>query len=678
MGESILGLPNRFKIINTLLESTYNPNHVLSAYQGYKLSTDYVNRSGGLNFAMTGNLYTQSLLPTPDINKPKDIGTETYKYRNIYAECVVAESLKGSSDSAVKLSTARTIELTGSVTGKVTTDLSGNVIMSTTTNHNHDSLYLKLSGGTLSGGLMIGGTTCPSATELYTLGTSSLIWKTIYAKTVNAQSFTGNAATASKLANVRNIVISLTPSSSTSNNSGSASFDGSSDISINVNVPYLPISGGTLQGNLILSRGSIIPQENKSQDIGDSDHKWNSIYVDTVRSNSLYGNLIGNSDTASKLYTSRKITVALSNSDNVSNNSGSASFDGSSDISINVNAPYLPISGGTLQGNLTPKLNDIYYIGNSSYKFKGIYATSLYGNADTASKRANARNITVRLVPSTVPINDYGAAPFDGSSNININVNAPYLPINGGTLYGNLDLLNGNITPYVNKSNTIGDSEHQWKDIYVENVNASSLYGNLSGNADTASKLANTRTLTIGSKGKTFDGSSDVSWSLSDIGAAEASVVSNIGVMTTQKRFEYSYSSGNTDEIGDMGDIEFYGDSNVAHTVDPGTYIIISKIVGAFLPRSVTVGIAYGNAVNSVSLDDRTLVTIPSTPMVVDPDGTTVRARTKTFTHRISSPTMRTFTTKTVIVPYASIQASPNWTGNTFYYTMSLQCIRIK
>ena len=84
MGESFLGLPNRFKIINTLLDNTYNPNHVLSAYQGYKLSTDYVNRSGGLNFAMTGAFYTKSIIPTPDTNNPKDIGTETYKYRNVY------------------------------------------------------------------------------------------------------------------------------------------------------------------------------------------------------------------------------------------------------------------------------------------------------------------------------------------------------------------------------------------------------------------------------------------------------------------------------------------------------------------------------------------------------------------------------------------------------------------
>ena len=40
---------------------------------------------------------------------------------------------------------------------------------------------------------------------------------------------------------------------------------------------------------------------------------------------------------------------------------------------------------------------------------------------------------------------------------------------------------------------------------------------------DTATKLATARTITIGNTGKTFDGSENVSWSLSEIGAADAS-----------------------------------------------------------------------------------------------------------------------------------------------------------
>ena len=46
--------------------------------------------------------------------------------------------------------------------------------------------------------------------------------------------------------------------------------------------------------------------------------------------------------------------------------------------------------------------------------------------------------------------------------------------------------------------------------------------GNLSGNANTATKLQTARTLTIGNTEKSFDGSSNVSWTLSEIGAASS------------------------------------------------------------------------------------------------------------------------------------------------------------
>jgi hypothetical protein len=49
------------------------------------------------------------------------------------------------------------------------------------------------------------------------------------------------------------------------------------------------------------------------------------------------------------------------------------------------------------------------------------------------------------------------------------------------------------------------------------------ITGTLSGNASTATSLQTARTLTIGNTGKTFNGGANVSWSLSEIGAAAAS-----------------------------------------------------------------------------------------------------------------------------------------------------------
>lgn len=71
------------------------------------------------------------------------------------------------------------------------------------------------------------------------------------------------------------------------------------------------------------------------------------------------------------------------------------------------------------------------------------------------------------------------------------------LNANTGLISGNLRVING-IAGYLT-----GD-----------------VTGNLSGNASTATKLQTARTLTIGNTGKSFDGSSNVSWTLSEIGAA--------------------------------------------------------------------------------------------------------------------------------------------------------------
>ena len=59
-------------------------------------------------------------------------------------------SCTGNSATATKLQTARTISLTGSVTGSGTFDGSGNLSIATSTNHSH-SQYLPLAGGTMSG-----------------------------------------------------------------------------------------------------------------------------------------------------------------------------------------------------------------------------------------------------------------------------------------------------------------------------------------------------------------------------------------------------------------------------------------------------------------------------------------------------------------------------------------------
>ena len=101
------------------------------------------------------------------------------------------------------------------------------------------------------------------------------------------------------------------------------------------------------------------------------------------------------------------------------------------------------------------------YAGSSSAGGAATTALACTGNSATATKLATARTIN--------------GVSFDGSTNITITAAA-----NGGTS------------------------------------------SSCSGNSATASTLATARTLTIGNTGKAFNGSANVSWSLTEIGAAAA------------------------------------------------------------------------------------------------------------------------------------------------------------
>ena len=67
----------------------------------------------------------------------------------------ITASLNGNASTATKLATARTISITGAVTGSGSFDGNGNLSISTSVNHSHS--YLPLSGGTLSGHVVVSG-----------------------------------------------------------------------------------------------------------------------------------------------------------------------------------------------------------------------------------------------------------------------------------------------------------------------------------------------------------------------------------------------------------------------------------------------------------------------------------------------------------------------------------------
>jgi hypothetical protein len=89
--------------------------------------------------------------------------------------------------------------------------------------------------------------------------------------------------------------------------------------------------------------------------------------------------------------------------------------------------------------------------------------------------------------------------------------------------------------------------------------------GDLTGNADTATTLATARTITIGSTGKTFDGSANVSWTSSEVGFTLDDITTN-GASTTN-----NITVGDATLTGALkGPSTFYIDPSPDDTAEPG------------------------------------------------------------------------------------------------------------
>lgn len=155
-----------------------------------------------------------------------------------------------------------------------------------------------------------------------------------------------------------------------------------------------------------------------------------------------------------------------------------------------------------------------------------VAAPSFSGNAATATKLKTARTIRLSGIVS-------GSASFDGSTDATINTSIA-APISG-KWFGGVPRVGsdgvmeiGKFVDFHETDNTTADFDGR---LSVEG--GGELYYSKSGgppnlvyhsgnintaNAGTATKLQTARTLTIGNTGKSFDGSTNVSWSLAEIG----------------------------------------------------------------------------------------------------------------------------------------------------------------
>ena len=216
---------------------------------------------------------------------------------------------------------------------------------------------------------------------------------------------------------------------------------------------YLPLSGGTITGNLTVNNGTIT------------------------------GVLNGNSSTSTKLQNARNIN--------------GVAFDGTKDITIGVT------SGNqiTLGGYTKPSSTSAITSADSLNAAIGKLEVGIGGKANASHNQAS--NTITTMTGYSKGTNSNAIATTDSLNQAigklevglgtkalsNHNHNNVYLPLSGGTITGDLTV-NGTLT------------------------------ANIAGNSTSATKLQTAKNIQIGNSTKQFDGSQNLNYTLNEIGAA--------------------------------------------------------------------------------------------------------------------------------------------------------------
>jgi hypothetical protein len=141
----------------------------------------------------------------------------------------------------------------------------------------------------------------------------------------------------------------------------------------------------------------------------------------------------------------------------------------------------------------------------------------------------------------------------------------------------------------------LGTTSIRWKDGFFSGAITAA---NFTGLASSATALATPRTLTIGSTGKAFDGSANVSWSLSEIGVNNATLtLATSGIATGSQTFTANQGSNATFTV----DVPA---TNLGYTAASGNGVVTSSTgTDATLPAATESNAGLLTAADKTKLD---------------------------------------------------------------------------
>ena len=497
-------------VLGETADTAYRGDRGKIAYDHSQSDHDFLHRKGG---TMLGDITTKNLLPVSDITH--SLGSATAAYASIYGSNIRAQR-GGYQYGSIQVDAIGSASAVG-----IGALILGNAIGEGTAGNASGRMYIYGEG---KGAIVI----VPN----YSADTNIHLNLPSYAGTLARVE--DNVASATVLQTARTIAISGKATGT------ATSFDGSDNISI-------PITAIDPTG---------ITQSASYRLVSDSQiNAWNEKPTQAEMKAAIAA-LVDSSP--STLDTLNEIAAALGDDPNFATTM-------TTELGKKLN-----LAGGTMTGdiksqNIVPSANNTYELGSAAYVYKNIYATkftgNLTGNADTATALTSSAggagnpvyfsggkpvacsfNLNADLLKYSGSLASAGWKTLGGRSSgnkITVSYNNAAADWNSGTysstiVFGCADtkgLLDcGHNKPIVTfGGGSVSGSTDDAPTWYFKLVGTSaqsytlpSTGGTLAKTTDnvaSASKLNSSVTLTIGDKGKAFDGSSNVSWTLTEIGA---------------------------------------------------------------------------------------------------------------------------------------------------------------